>query len=78
MKHFVVRWGGLWRDRAKDECSEHLLFEDCIPVLFRTRQEARAYIERKYGYIKTRKDLRTHPHYWRLPVPVRVMTHVIK
>jgi hypothetical protein len=68
MSEIVVRWGGLWKDRT----SEHLLFEDCLPVLFRTRHEARLWIDKKYGYIKDRKDLRAAPHYWRLPTAVKV------
>jgi hypothetical protein len=64
----IVRWGGLWKDRF----SEHLLFEDRLPVLFRTRREARTWIEKKYGYIRKRKDLRVAPHYWRLPTAVKV------
>ena len=47
-----------------------------LPALFRTRAEARAWIEEHYGYIRTRPDLLRHPHYWRLPRPVRVTVTV--
>lgn len=69
-----IVWGALWR-KTKTQFSgpSHLLNENCLPVLFRTRREARTYIEEKYGYIKTRTDLREYPHCWRLPIPVRVV-----
>lgn len=43
--------------------------------LFRTRAECRAYIETRYGYLRTRPDLRAEPHGWFLPraVPVKVV-----
>lgn len=43
-----------------------------FPRLFRTRRECREYIERKFGYIRDRKDLRREPCCWRVPKPVRV------
>lgn len=64
-----VLWGALWRDKERT----HLLNdENCLPVLFLTRAKTRAYIEREYGYIRGRRDLRSAPHHWRMPVPVRV------
>ena len=70
MKHY---WAALWHsENALDGVREHLLHENCLPVLFRTRAEARQYIEKRYGYIKTRSDLREEPHCWRMPKPVRV------
>lgn len=63
-----VRWGGQWKHSDGD----HILFENRIPALFRTRREARAYIEEKYGYIRRRPDLRAAPHHWRVPQAVRV------
>src|SRR3990167_1240721 len=52
--------------------SEHLLFESGQLITFKTRLEARDYIERKLGYIKQRPDLRAFPYYWRLPIPVKI------
>ena len=73
MKPDCIRWGGEWRSKNRlDGETRHILYEDCIPILFRTRREARAYIERTFGYIKTRPDLHVEPHGWRLPVAVRV------
>lgn len=66
-------WGGLWHSENKmDGVREHLLFRDCLPVLFRTRREAREFIQEKYGYIAKRPDLQSEPHGWRVPKPVRV------
>jgi len=68
MRPKVVRWAGKWRDRE----SEHILFENRLPMLFRTRAEARVWIEQRYGYIRTRKDLRAAPHFWRIPTAIKV------
>ena len=46
--------------------------EHCRPIVFQCRSEARAFALKKYGYIKTRKDLRAEPHCWRMPVPVKL------
>lgn len=51
---------------------EHLVFDEGYPAMFRTRREARAFSEKRYGYIKKRPDLRTYPHFWRMPKPVRI------
>lgn len=48
------------------------MWNGATPHLFITRREAREYIEKDYGYIKTRPDLRNAPHYWRLPKAVKV------
>ncbi len=68
-----LRWALLWRSHNRlDGHRANIINEDCLPVLFRTRREARAYAERKFGYIKTSKDLRQEPHGWKFPRPVRV------
>jgi len=67
----VSVWGLLWVQRG-DKAHERLIYEDCLPALFRTRKAARAYAERRYGYIRHRRDLRSPPHEWRMPRPVRV------
>jgi hypothetical protein len=72
-----VLWGALWRSNSKlDGYCSHLLNEDCLPVLFRTRRAARDYIEKKYGYIKTRDDLRAQPHGWKMPIAVQVRVSI--
>jgi hypothetical protein len=68
-----VRWGALWHSRnTLGGDFEHLLFENCSPVLFRTRREARKWIDDKYGYIRNRPDLKAEPHGWKIPTAVRV------
>lgn len=68
-----VVWGALWRSRSSlDGPCSHIINVACLPVLFRTRQEAKDFIDKNYGYIKIRRDLREEPHGWRIPVPVRV------
>lgn len=67
-------WGCLWRSENKlDGRTEHLIYDGmCLPVLFRKRREAREYIKQKYGYIRTREDLREEPHGWMMPIVVKV------
>ncbi len=65
-------WGLLWVQRGRF-ANEHLIYGDnCLPAMFRTRQEARAWAIRHYGFIRDRADLRAPPHEWRMPRPVRV------
>lgn len=72
-----IVWAALWRSKNRiDGTREHLIYEDLLPVLFRSRKEARVYINREYGYIARRPDLRAEPHGWRLPIPVRVRIEV--
>lgn len=67
-------WAGQWYSRNRlDGVTRYLLYDNCLPVLFRTRREIREYIEKRYGYIKDRKDLRVEPHGWRLPRAVKVL-----
>lgn len=77
-RSYDVRWAILWHSRNRlDGLSEHFLWNGAGPILFRTREDARAYIRTLYGYIKDRPDLRSEPHGWRLPraVKVRVELH---
>jgi len=67
----MTRWAGLWRS-GKSRETQHFLFEDCRLVVYGTRREMREYIHQKYGYIVKRKDLRADPHWWTLPIPVKV------
>ena len=69
----ITRWGVLWRSSNHlDGERRHICCKDCQPVLFLTRADARNFIEREYGYIRTRKDLKAEPHGWHMPVPIRV------
>lgn len=60
----TIRWGVKWH--------VGIMWNDCQPLLFQTRREARKYIESDYGFIKKRKDLREPPHNWRLPKAIRL------
>lgn len=44
--------------------------------LFATRADAAAYIRRRYGYLRSRPDLRREPHGWRMPKPAKVTVEV--
>lgn len=69
----IYLWAGQWySNNILDGITRHLLYENRLPVLFRTRRECRQFIKDRYGYIKDRKDLRQEPHGWRLPKAVKV------
>jgi len=68
MNNAPCRWGLLWRSLD----SEHVMWHDLKPLLFQTRSEARAWSSERYGYIRTRQDLRRAPHGWRVPQPVLI------
>jgi hypothetical protein len=66
-------WAAQWHSRTRmDGELKHFLYEDGIPVLFKTRREAREYINQRYGYIRDRIDLRQEPHGWRIPTALKV------
>ena len=48
------------------------MWKDCLPLLFVTRKECRAYIDSNYGYIRDQYDLQNPPHNWRMPKAVKV------
>ena len=65
-------WAVEWRSQNRlDGARRHLTWESDVR-LFRTRRECRDFIKQEFGYIRTRPDLRTEPHGWRLPLAVRV------
>lgn len=63
-------WAVEWRSRNSLD-GARLVWEPEI-CLFRTRRECRKFIDERYGYIKTRPDLKAEPHGWLMPVAVRV------
>jgi hypothetical protein len=70
-------WCLRWNDKSKlDGDRHHLMVGTLMPGsdyrLFATRQEAREYREKKYGYIRTREDLQREPHGWRMPSVIKV------
>jgi len=69
MRDSTIRWALRWRSKND---TEYIIFENCLPKFFLTRKAARHYANEKYGYIKTRKDLRQEPHWWRFPRAIKV------
>ena len=68
-----IHWGVEWHSKNRlDGDQRAIMWENCLPLMFPTRQLARDYIVRKYGYIRHRADLRREPHGWRMPQAVRV------
>ena len=78
-------WGILWRSENRlDGAREQLLGSvakdgDFRPagkaqttMTFRTKRDAAAYIKQQFGYIAERPDLRSEPHGWKMPQPIRV------
>ena len=71
-------WGIEWHSRNRLDGDRRYLIWDRAAGdtgffhLFRTRASCRAYIEEKYGYIRTRPDLQREPHGWRMPQAVKV------
>ena len=65
-------WGIVWR--SNDRIDGRLEYLMCCgtPYLFQSRKEARELIEREWGYIRNRPDLRSEPHGWKMPKAVKV------
>jgi hypothetical protein len=74
----AVRWGVIERYNTPNHLA-YVNFPDSYrgrhrcPALFPTRAAARAWIEDNWGYLRTRFDLKSAPHGWKMPVPVRVV-----
>ena len=45
-------------------------------MIFKTRENARAYIKKFFGFIKDRPDLRAEPFGWKMPVVVKVSVEI--
>ncbi len=73
MKKSITRWALFWNQKG---VKPSILFADGMPQFFFTRDKAREYNRQRYGYIKDRKDLRTYPHNWRMPKPVKVKIEI--
>jgi hypothetical protein len=68
-----IRWVVEWHsDNQLDGKRSHFMWNGTMPYMFRTRREAREFINAEWGYIRDREDLRDEPHGWRIPRPVRV------
>ena len=73
----VSTWGIKWRSASKlNGVTEHIVSLNLLPVLFKTRKQARRHIEDRFGYMRNRPDLRCEPHGWKIPVAIRVTTAV--
>ena len=72
-------WGLLWHSKTRlGGVCEHMIYEDGQPCFFKTRNKARGYAQQKYGYIRSRRDLRQEPHGWRLPRPVKILGLILE
>jgi hypothetical protein len=70
-----VRWAILWQSSNKldgDRCHFVRDITNCNIMIFHTRHEARKEIWIRFGYIKDRPDLKSEPHGWKMPKPVRI------
>jgi hypothetical protein len=66
-------WAIEWHSHNRlDGDNKHIIYQNYLPVLFRTRKAARLFIKEKYGYIKDRPDLKREPHGWRMPTAIKV------
>ena len=73
MKNHPILWAANWRScNELDGRKEHIIYENLLPALFRTRQDCRDFIKQKYGYIAERLDLQEEPHGWMTPIPIKV------
>lgn len=65
-----VKWIGNPYERLG--IPSHIIYENLLPVLFKTRSEAREFVKAKYGFIAEREDLRNPPFNWRMPQIIKV------
>ena len=71
-------WAAEWYSKSKlDGEKQHLIYNDGVVLLFKSKKKCSEYIKDRYGYISKRKDLRAEPHGWRMPQPVKVTVQVI-
>jgi len=66
-------WAAEWHSKNRlDGERRHIIYDNCLPALFRTRRECREFIKDTYGYIAERPDLQIEPHGWRVPHAIKV------
>jgi hypothetical protein len=71
-------WAAQWRSKNQlDGITKHIINDNRLPALFKTREECRKFIEARYGYIAEREDLQEEPHGWMMPKPVKVKIEYI-
>lgn len=71
----IHRWGAV-RRWGRPPTAVLCRHGDLSPAIFRTRAQCRTWIEGEYTFLRDRPDLRAAPHFWRMPVAVRVVTQV--
>ena len=68
----------MWRsDNRLDGRTRRIQWDHGQPLLFRTRRECRAWIEEKFGYIRTRDDLKREPFGWKMPLAIKVEVRLV-
>jgi len=67
-----TRWAIKVMFGKKSVYDSYIMWENLMPLLFLTRQEARDSIEGRFGYMRGRLDLKREPHHWRMPIAVKV------
>lgn len=63
-------WVAVWHSRnALDGRARHIMNDHISnnPMTFPTREKARQWVRKEYGFIRTRPDLQAEPHGWRMP-----------
>ncbi len=67
-------WAAEWHSKNSLDGEKRFIINDtdCLPALFRTRQQCRDFIQATHGYIADRPDLQAEPHGWRIPQAVKV------
>ena len=81
-------WGILWRSKnrldGKRENLEGAAWRTAPPelrgctgsMMFCTRHACREFIEKHWGYIRDREDLRAEPFGWKMPKAVKISVQV--
>ena len=70
----MTLWALEWRQKGE---ARHIIYDLGFPKLFRKRSDARIWANERFGYIKTREDLRRWPHFWRFPATIKVKVEKI-
>ena len=69
----MTLWAAEWRsDNLLDGKNRHIIYDNLLPKLFRTRRECRQFIQKRYGYIASRPDLQQEPHGWHMPRAIKI------
>jgi len=70
-------WGIKWISDCKlDGHTEYITGNTMGWDVFRTRAEARAFREKRYGYLRNRPDLKAEPFGWKMPQVIKVILSI--